>query len=317
LSCFKASGFAQEARISLSLEELLLGPRLIEILQSLYAPQLNWVFLAVSFLGSDTALAGLSAVVYWCIDKRRGKFVTYVLFLGAYLNFFMKILVPWPRPPVNLRLTDKNVTSYGFPSGHTQDSTTFWTWISLDFRKRVLAILGTAIVTAVGISRIYLGVHYPAQVIGGLVVGLAVPLTGLMIVRHVLPRTRKMRVMPQVLFAVAALFPLVLAVVLGAVGDTNPGRIGGYLFGFWVGSSTEARYVRFTNEISRTRRVIRVVIGGAITGLIVLVLGEFAPGTDLVTSFTHSMVSGLVVALIAPALFSMIERNLAKKLFYG
>jgi len=251
--------------------------------------------------------------VYWCFDKPRGRLVTYVLLLGAYLNLFLKLLIPWPRPPVNLRIVEKGETSYGFPSGHAQDSTTFWTWISLDLRKRILGIVGTVIVLAVGISRIYLGLHYPAQVIGGWVIGLAVAGIGMRITHYLPSRSQRISKIPQVLFAFATLAPAVVAVALGGAGDVNPARIGGYLFGFSLGSLAEDRYIRFTTRIDHPQKAIRIVVGGAITGFLVLVLGRVIPDAYLIPSLVQSVVLGLTVALVAPSLFSAIERNRRRK----
>jgi len=297
----------------LSLEELLLGPRLIEILQSFFAPEFSWIFVAITLLGDDAVLVGLGAVVYWCLDKRRGRLVTYVLLFGAYLNFFLKILVQWPRPPVELRIIEKNETSYGFPSGHVQDSTTFWAWMSLDFRRWLLAALGTIIVIAVGISRIYLGVHYPAQVIGGWLVGLVVAGVGTIALRHLPTRNKEGPVMMRAVFVIAMLVPLTLVAWLGAIGEVNPGRMGGYLFGFWLGTLVEARYVQFTTEVSGAQKILRIAIGGAVTGSLVLALGRILPETSLIPSFSNSVIQGLTVALIIPALFSVIEQSRTRK----
>lgn len=293
----------------MSLTELLFGTQLIEILQSLFAPQFNWVFAAITLLGDGTVLVGLSAVIYWCFDKPRGRLVTYVLLLGAYLNFFMKILIPWPRPPVDLRIVEKSETAYGFPSGHAQDSTTFWTWITLDFRKRILGILGAAVAVAVGMSRIYLGLHYPAQVIGGWIIGLAVACFGMLILRRIPHRNEQMRAIPQILFAFSMLIPLAITVTSGVAGELNPGQTGGYLFGFALGALVEDRYVHFTVNVSTTRRIFRLMIGGALTGLLVLALGPILPDIYLIPSFVNSTVRGVFVATIVPALFTLVERN--------
>ena len=292
----------------MSLTDLLYGTQLIEILQSLLAPQFNWIFAIITLLGDGTVLVGLSAVIYWCFDKPRGRLVTYVLLLGAYLNFFLKILIPWPRPPVDLRIVEKSETAYGFPSGHAQDSTTFWTWITLDFRKRILGILGAAVAVAVGISRIYLGLHYPAQVIGGWIIGLAVACFGILILRRIPRRNEPMRTMSQIVFAFSMLIPLAITVTLGVVGEVNPGQIGGYLFGFALGALVEDRYVHFTVDVSTPRRIFRLVIGGALTGLLVLALGPILPDIYLIPSFANSTIRGLFVAAIAPALFTLVER---------
>jgi membrane-associated phospholipid phosphatase len=279
------------------------------MLQSLFSPQLSWVFEAITLLGDGTVLVGLSAAIYWCFDKSCGRLVTYVLLLGAYLNFFLKIFIPWPRPPYDLRLAEKSETSYGFPSGHAQNSTTFWTWITLHFRKRILGLLGVIVVVAVGISRIYLGLHYLAQVIGGWAFGVAVACFGMLLLQHIPGRNGRMRAIPQVLFAFSTLIPLVIAVMLGAANEIDPGQIGGYLFGFSLGALAEDKYVRFTVNISTLRRILRLAIGGALTGVMLLALQPILPDTYLVTTFVSSVIRGLFVAVIVPAVFTRIERR--------
>ena len=286
-----------------------LGTRMIENLQSIFAPEWKWIFLAITLLGDETLLIGLSAAIYWCFDKRRGRSVTYVLLIGAYVNFFLKILIPWPRPPADLRIVEKNEMSYGFPSGHAQDSATFWAWASLDFRKRSLAFVGTAIVAAVGISRVYLGVHYPIQVIGGWVIGLSIALVGTMISRYLPRRTEYTSLAHQTLLVVMILGPLIATALFGGASGVNAGRIAGYLFGFWLGALAERRYVKFTTEVGRAKKILRVVIGGATVGLMALGFGTAYPGAYLIPAFANSVIQGLAVALVVPALFEMIERD--------
>jgi membrane-associated phospholipid phosphatase len=297
------------AENALTLAELLFGTQLIKMLQSLFSTQLSWVFEAITLLGDGTVLVGLSAAIYWCFDKSSGRLVTYVLLFGAYLNFFLKIFIPWPRPPADLRLAEKSEASYGFPSGHAQNSSTFWTWITLDFRKRVLGVLGVIVVVAVGISRIYLGLHYLAQVIGGWAFGVAVACFGMVLLQHIRHRNDRIRAMPQVLFAFSTLIPLVIAVMLGAASQTDPGQIGGYLFGFSLGALAEDKYVRFTVDISTAQRILRLAIGGALTGLLVLALQPILPDAYLVPTFASSVIRGLFVAAIVPAVFTRIERR--------
>lgn len=279
------------------------------MLQGMFAPEFNWIFLAITLLGSDVVLVGLSAAVYWCVDKPRGRLVTYILLLSAYLNYFLKIFVLWPRPPVGLRIAEKNETSYGFPSGHAQDSTTFWTWIALGFRKRILSVLGAITVAAVGISRIYLGLHYPAQVIGGWVIGLAVAGFATLVLRHIPQRNKEIRVIPQLLFAISTLVPLAIAAALNAADIVNAAQIGGYLFGFSIGTLAEDRYVHFTIDIGLRQRIIRLVVGGALTGALVLALGPILPDNYLISSFANSVIRGLFVAVIVPVLFGLIEHR--------
>ncbi len=295
--------------IGLSIVDLFFGTLLIQILQSLFSPKFDRIFEAVTLLGNDAFLVGLTAIIYWCFDKRRGRLLTYVLFLGAFLNFFLKVLIPWPRPPVELRIVEKGEASYGFPSGNAQDATTFWAWVSLDFRKRTLSLLGTVIVLAVGISRIYLGVHYLAQVVGGWGIGLAVVGLGMMIRRRIRWERDGVNVKWQVFFAFATLIRLVLAIIFGAVGEINPGQIGGYLFAFALGAIVEERYIRLGAATGVSRKILRIIIGGAIVATLVFALNQILPLTSLIPAFANSFVRGLAVVLISPAIFKAIERR--------
>ncbi len=294
---------------SVSIEDLLFGTALIKMLQALFAPQFTLIFTAMTDLGSDTILVGIAALIYWCFDKRQGRVLTYVLFIGAYLNFFLKVLIPWPRPPAELRLAEQSETSFGFPSGHVQDSTTVWTWISLNFKRRIFPVLGLVLVTAVGISRIYLGLHYPAQVIGGAAVGLMFVGFAAIIMKRIPYRAGRMQPARQVAFSVLMVLPLVLSIVLlGVSGDAA--RIGGYLFGFSVGALIEDRYVDFQTNTTLWRRFLRIIIaglvGGALLGLLTLIL----QGTDLTSLFLSAMLQGFTIALVIPFVFKSVEGRL-------
>lgn len=291
------------------IEDLLFGTTLINILQQLLAPKFNLVFSAITDLGSDTFLVGIAAIIYWCFDKRQGRLLTYVLFLGAYLNFFLKVLIPWPRPPADLRLAEQSETSFGFPSGHVQDSTTVWAWITLSLKKRILAITGIVLVSTIGVSRIYLGLHYPAQVIGGAIVGLAFVALASLVLKHVPYRAGKMHAPTQVAFSLLTVSPLILSVtLLGAVGDAA--RIGGYLFGFSIGALIEERYVGFGTDITLTRRIIRIIVAGVVGAAVLGPLSITIQSTDLSALFLSSVLQGLTIVVVIPAFFKLIERKL-------
>jgi len=290
-----------------SFTDSLFGPELIRTLQVLLTPSFNRLFEIVTLFGNEGVLVALTAIVYWCFDKKRGRLVTYILFWGAYLNFYLKILIRSPRPPIQLRIVEQNETSYGFPSGNTQDATTFWGWVSLDFKNRSLAAVGAVIVLAVAISRIYLGVHYPIQVIGGIIVGLVVVGVAEVVVRHTSININEIRLTRQILFAIFALVPLVASAWLGWWGGGNPSEIGGYLFAFSIGVIVEDKWIRFTTAASLYQKVVRVVIGGFILGGLTIALGPFLPLTNFSLGFVNSAIHGLAVVLVVPFIFQKLE----------
>lgn len=111
--------------------------------------------------------------------KKDALIFSFILFFGVGLNFLLKNIFQRPRP--NLLPLIKTDASYSFPSGHTMNSFIFFTCLSYfifrKFKNRKLGLglaLGAVLlVFLIGVSRIYLGVHYPSDVIAGLIAGLA------------------------------------------------------------------------------------------------------------------------------------------------
>ena len=113
-------------------------------------------------------------------------------FGGVVVNKLLKLLVHRSRPMVAQRLHEM---SFSFPSGHTMAATigygmlayvlaTYW-W-PRGLRRRVLFLVAGMLALAVGVSRIYLGMHFPTDVVGGLAAGtawLAICVTGTRIAR--------------------------------------------------------------------------------------------------------------------------------------
>ncbi len=122
-------------------------------------------------------LALVCCVVLVRAGLRREALAVAVSLGGAMLiSDIVKLLVSRPRPPVE-RL--QSVSGSSFPSGHSTQASAFWFSLVLaahtaraqPLLTRSLAAAALLIVVAVALSRIYLGVHYPSDVIAGLLLG--------------------------------------------------------------------------------------------------------------------------------------------------
>ncbi|WP_300278159.1 phosphatase PAP2 family protein [Peptacetobacter sp.] len=117
----------------------------------------------------------ITSIIYWCIDKRAGQRMLYSLTGNIALNGAIKDYFKIERPIGKYGLKSMRVetaTGYSFPSGHTQTATTFWTSIVILFKKKWLKILAVLMVTGAGLSRLYLAVHWPLDVILGFILGI-------------------------------------------------------------------------------------------------------------------------------------------------
>ena len=98
--------------------------------------------------------------------------------VGLALAPLLKLVVTRPRPPVADHLVVVN--SWSFPSGHTLGSTAVLGLLTVlavrerPGRRTLLAAFGAFLVLVIGVSRVYLGVHWPTDVLAGWVLGAVV-----------------------------------------------------------------------------------------------------------------------------------------------
>jgi membrane-associated phospholipid phosphatase len=149
----------------------------IAFLQQFASPALDALMLAITNLGDEQAYIAFLLVTYLAFEPQLGRRAGIYLLLGFYLNFHLKGLLDTPRPfaldPSVARSEAAVATAggAGFPSGHAQGSTTFWGYLALYVRKPWFWALAVTLVVLISLSRVYLGVHIPVDIWGGLVIG--------------------------------------------------------------------------------------------------------------------------------------------------
>ncbi len=158
------------------------------LLEDLRNGVLDTFFLLVTELGSETAFLVIALAIFWCVDKRQGYYLMSVGFLGTLVNQFLKITCRIPRPWVRdyrftiVEAARPDAEGYSFPSGHSTSSVGTFGVLAAEAKQSWLRYLSLGLCLLVPFSRMYLGVHTPADVL----VGAAISLLFLIVLRPII-----------------------------------------------------------------------------------------------------------------------------------
>ena len=142
-------------------------------LESLRTGFLNTVLEGITFLGEETLVILLVVALWFAVDKKLAQKVFFITVTSLSLNGIIKNFAKIPRPftkGVSCVRPD-TATGYAFPSGHTQGFASWSSFFALWFKKAWLSVLAGVLILSVAFSRLYLGAHYPSDVIVGMVLG--------------------------------------------------------------------------------------------------------------------------------------------------
>ena len=145
--------------------------------ESIRTPFLDRFFSLVTHLGSETLFLAIAIVVFWCVSKRNGYYLMAVGFFGTLINQFLKLVCRVPRPWVRdpeftiVESARAGATGYSFPSGHTQSVAASLGCIARASKRWLVRGICLLLIALTAVSRMYLGVHTPADVGVSLVIG--------------------------------------------------------------------------------------------------------------------------------------------------
>ena len=133
----------------------------------------------ITNFGGAIFVISLTTILFFLIkDKKIGISIIANLGIVTILNQIIKFIMQRPRP-TEFRIIEE--TGYSFPSGHSMVSLAFYgyliyliyKYINNKHLKRTLIILLSVLICIIGVSRIYLGVHYTSDVLGGFLISFA------------------------------------------------------------------------------------------------------------------------------------------------
>lgn len=149
------------------------GIQFIQWLQSLGA-WLTPVMKLFTFLGNEQFYLLIAPAILWCIDSTLGLRLGLFLMINGAVNSAAKMAFHNPRPywyTSEITVSSGAENSFGLPSGHAQNSVVVWGTIADKIKGRWAWIVTIFIMFMIGISRIYLAVHFPLDVLTGWLIG--------------------------------------------------------------------------------------------------------------------------------------------------
>lgn len=284
------------------------GLSVIIWMQSMRSPVLDGIFALGSFLGEEEFFFLLFATLLWAIDMRVGFRIGMIFLASVFVNSLAKVAFAHPRPydlnPAVGRAQPE--LGYGLPSGHAQNAVVIWGGLAAWRGSRAGWFGAVLIGLLIGLSRIYRGVHFPTDVMGGWLIGAVLLAAGLALSRPVGERIVRWPLGWQVGLALAA--PAVLAALFpdrGAITAT------GALAGACGGMAIASRRLSMDAGGAVWQRVLRLASGLLVLFILYVGLKMVFPPEDsavyLVFRFVRYVLLGAWVTLGAPWLFTVLR----------
>ncbi len=296
-------------------------------------PQLAPFFQLISELGRFEFYLAITPLIYWCVNKQMGKHLIFLLAISDIINSTIKHSFRQPRPfwlDASIGLDEE--LSYGIPSGHAQTATVMYLFLGFWLRRSWVWLLCLAMIVLMGLSRVYLGVHFVQDVLAGVALGLLI-LAGYFIwQRNFYDRFRNRILGQRVMFILLVAFLLtVLYVVIRVIIGTPDVSVAwaayidaaelesvenvvtalGTLAGLGLGFILEVSWVRFIERGPLWKKVVRYILGIGVVLGIVFGLGALFPDEPLWLALPLRLVryflAGIWVAYYAPALFVRLK----------
>jgi undecaprenyl-diphosphatase len=177
ISLMSAIGFGAIALLVTDNKVVQFDKKIISFVQGLETPALTSMMKFFTFIGGGLPVVVVTLIIMFFLYKvlhHRGELILFIgVVIGSViLNETLKLIFHRARPMLH-RVIDAN--GFSFPSGHSMAAFSLygvvafllWRHISTSLGRGMLIVISIIMTITIGVSRIYLGVHYPSDVLGG------------------------------------------------------------------------------------------------------------------------------------------------------
>ena len=146
-------------------------------LQNLRTPFLSKIVELLTSLGEMAIVLGVLVIIYWCVDKKKGFLVAAPILFSTVAMQTLKAIFRVPRPFMRypeqiIGERQHTATGYSFPSGHSTTASSFYGGLFKAFKEKWIRVIAVSLMIIIPLTRLYLGVHWPMDVVVGTAIGL-------------------------------------------------------------------------------------------------------------------------------------------------
>ncbi|RLE64478.1 MAG: hypothetical protein DRJ47_07645 [Thermoprotei archaeon] len=246
----------------------------------------------ITRLGDETVYFALSALIYIVFNPSLGIQLFIVLATTSWLNIVLKNFFAMPRPPKDFWKVEAG--GYGFPSGHVQTVTSYCFYLLFSYRRLELLLLSMILTTYVAFSRVYLGVHYIHDVVGGFIFGAITALAVFKTMKFTSQLTWRRETLILVSYS--------LVVSLLYVNQYNDAflKIGGVLLGYSLYPMVNSRF-----KVKETSLILKFTVAGCVGGAIYFLLKIIRSLQNPLSIFmSYTLIS--LLAVLSPLSYNLL-----------
>ncbi len=289
---------------------------------------LNQFMSYITTYGEELLLMMIVAAIYWCVDKNQGAYTMMSWGMGRLVNGFIKVTAcvyrPWIRDPrvVPVDGAKTTATGYSFPSGHTTSATAVFGSIALNKKlTRLLRFLMFLMIFLVALSRNYLGVHTPQDVL----IGFGATFLVVLFTKWLLEKVEKVNNLDIVVLIVGLLLNIAVIIYANQKGypvdyDTegalivDPAKMAidtykgcGFYIGILISWFVDRRWLKYQPKGTAIERVTYFVAGILGYFVVIYVLVEFLP-QNIIGNILDKGIRAFYVMLIIPFIVSRSKK---------